>query len=281
MIARLSPSTASRCFSANQLPETVHGSALWNVMTPIVHSESMAPTLQIGDELELEQPDNLQVGDVVAYRHDRLFICHRIHWIEGHRLFLSGDANAGSFEEVAVRHVVGRVTCLVRLGKRIAVSPYTRAAVARVRRDTVWVRASAWGLGHGRLLALRFLNSVASLPGVESMVRRILRKLMTIEIMEQAPLHSVQGYIARQRIHLDRLDDLHRCLSALNDERIVLVIRAGPLYLGTGTTNPWRIDMRPLLQSITSEVLSVSAGLFLQTQTPLHSARHSTTIEKQ
>ena len=101
---------------------------------------------------------------------------------------------------------------------------------------------------------------------------------MTIEIMEQAPLHSVQGYIARQRIHLD---DLHRCLSALNNERIVLVIRAGPLYLGTGTPNPWRIDIRPMLQSITSEVLSESAGLFLQTQIPLHSARHSTTIGKQ
>jgi len=87
MIARLlSPLTTSTRFSANQLPEAAHGSALWKVITPLVSSESMTPTLQIGDELELEQADNLRVGDVVVYRQDRQFICHRIHRIEGHRL---------------------------------------------------------------------------------------------------------------------------------------------------------------------------------------------------
>lgn len=280
MIARLlSPSTASTGFSADQLPEAVHGSTLWNVMTPVVNSKSMTPTLQIGDELELERPDNLQVGDIVVYRHDRLFICHRIHWIEGDRLFLRGDANTGSFEEVDARHVVGRVTCLVRRGKRIAVSPYTRATIERAGRDSTWVRAVTWK--SGRLLVLRSLNWVADRPVLKNILRSLLRRLMIVDILKRAPLHSFQGYIARERVHFDQFDNLHRCLSALNDERIVLVIRAGPLYLGTCTLNPRHIYMRPLFQRITTEVLCESIGLCLQTQTPLHSAQRSTTIRKQ
>lgn len=282
MITRLlSPSTASTCFSADQLPEAVHGSVLWNVIAPVVNSESMTPTLQRGDELELEQPDNLQAGDVVVYRRDRLFICHRIHRIEGYRLFLRGDANTGSFEEVDVRHAVSRVTCLVRRGKRIAVSPYISATVERAGRDSIWVRAATWSVRSGRLLVLRSLNWLTDQPVFKSILRSLLRRLMTIDILKRAPLHSFRGYTARQRVHLDQFDCLHRCLSALNGESIVLVIRVGPLHLGTCTPNPWHIDMRPLFQSITTEVLSESVGLFLQTHTSLHSSQRSTTIGKQ
>ncbi len=282
MIARLlSPSTVSTRFSANQLPEAVHGSALWKIVTPVVNSESMIPTLQQGDGLELEPADNLHVGDVVVYRHDRLFICHRIHRIEGHRVFLRGDANVGAFEEADVRHVMGRVTCLVRRGTRIAVGPYSRATVGRVGRDSTWVRASTWGLESGRRFALRFLNSVASLPGVDSMVRRLLRKLMTIEIMERASLQSLEGYVARQRVHLDQLAYCRQYLSPLKKNDIMFVIHAGPVYLGTCTLNPWRFYMRPLLQSITTEILSESIGLFLPVKTPRHPARRSTIIGMQ
>jgi hypothetical protein len=263
MIARLlSPSTASTGFSADQLPEEVHGSALWRVMTPIVNSESMTPTLQIGDELELEPADNLQVGEIVMYRYDRQFICHRIHRIEDHRLFLRGDASTGPLEEVDFRQVVGRVRFLLRNKQRIAVLPHTGLRIAPAG-NSRWVRASTWGGGPGRFLALRFLNSVASLPGVERIVRHILRKFMTIQIMERASLHALEGYVVRQLVHLDRLTDCQQYLSPLNRNDIVLVVRAGPLYLGTCTLDPWCIHMRPFLRSLTSTVLFESMNPFL------------------
>jgi len=268
MIARLlSPSIASTRFSANQLPEAVHGLALWNIMTPTVNSKSMAPTLRIGDELVLEQADNLQVGDVVVYRHDRLFICHRIHRIENHRLFLRGDANTGPFEEVDIRQAVGRVGFLLRHGQRIAVPPYKRSQKSSAD-DSIWARASTRGVGPGRFLSRRFLNWVARQPGVESIVRHILRTLITIEIMERASLHSLEGYVVRQRVHLNRLADSQQYLSPLNRNGIVFVVRAGPVFLGTGTLNPWHINMRPLFHSLTTEVLSESVGVFLPTQPP-------------
>lgn len=278
MITRLlSPSAASTRFSADQLPEAVHRSALWKVITPLVSSESMTPTLQIGDELELEQADNLQVGDVVVYRYDRQFICHRIQRIEGRRLFLRGDANIGPCEEVDIRRAVGRVGFLLRNKQRIALHPYTGPQRGPTGNST-WVRASTWGLGPGRSLALRLLNSLASLPGVERIVRHILRTLMTIEIMERASLHSLEGYVVRQHMHLNRLAYCQQYLSSLNSNGIVLIVRAGPLYLGTCTLNPWHMSMRPLLHRLTTAVLSESVSLFLPTHTPFHSSQRSTTI---
>lgn len=276
MITRLlSPSTASTRFSADQLPESIHGSALWKVMTPIVTSESMTPTLQIGDELELEQTDNPEVGDVVVYRYDRRFICHRIHRIEGHRLFLRGDANTGHFEEVDIRQVIGRVRFLLRHGRRIAVPPCGRPQRAPTD-NSMWARASTLSFGRGRLLALRFLNSFASLPGIGSIVRHILGKLMTIEIMERTSLHSLEGYVIRRHVHLNRLAYCRQSQSLLTRTGIVLVVRAGPIYLGICTLNPWHVCMRPLLQRLTTEVLSESVGIFLPTHTLLHAVQHST-----
>ncbi|MGQ0557401.1 MAG: S24/S26 family peptidase [Nitrospiraceae bacterium] len=270
MIARLlSPLTASTRFSANQLPEAAQGTALWKVITPLVSSESMTPTLQIGDELELEQPDNLQVGDVVVYREDRQFICHRIHRIEGQRLFLRGDATLSSFEEVDIRQAIGRVEHLLRNKQRIALCPSTGPQSG----PSLWVRASIWGLGPGRALALRIMNSLASVPGIERIVRHILRACMTIEMMERAPLHALEGYVARQQIRLDRLAYCRQYLSSVKSADIMLIVRAGPLYLGTCTLNPWHISMRPLLQRLTTAVLSESVDLLSPTRTPLHTTQ--------
>jgi hypothetical protein len=104
---------------------------------------------------------------------------------------------------------------------------------------------------------------------------------MTIEIRERASLRSLEGYVVRQLVRLDRLAYYRRHLSPLNRNGIVLVVRADPLYVGTCTLNPWHLYMRPLLQSITTEVLSESIGLFLPTKTPRHSAPPSTAFGKQ
>jgi hypothetical protein len=104
---------------------------------------------------------------------------------------------------------------------------------------------------------------------------------MTIEIMERASLHSLEGYVVRQHVHLDQLAYCRQYLSPLKSNDIVLIVRAGPLYMGTCSLNPWHMSMRPLLQRLTTAVLSESVGLFLPTQTPLHATQRSTTIGKQ
>jgi hypothetical protein len=125
------------------------------------------------------------------------------------------------------------------------------------------------------------LNSLASLPGIERIVRRILRAGMTIEMMERAPLNAFEGYVARQQICLDQLAYCRQYLSPVKSTDIVLIVRAGPLYLGTCRLNPRHISMRPLLQRLTTAILSESVDLLSPTQTPLHTTQRSPTNGKQ
>ena len=173
MITRLlSPSTTSTRFSAERLPEAVHGLVLQEVMAPIIQSESMAPTIQAGDGLELEDATDLRIGDVVVYRHDRLFICHRIHGIEGHRLFLRGDAATGADEEVDVQQIVGRVDGVFRDGKRLDVRRPRLSPMGRQDDSTRGV-AWTWGSQRARSLILRFMNWIAGVPGIKGISRFI------------------------------------------------------------------------------------------------------------
>jgi hypothetical protein len=125
------------------------------------------------------------------------------------------------------------------------------------------------------------MNSLASVPRIERIVRHILRTYMTIEIMERAPLHALEGYVARQQIRLDRLAYCRQYLSSAKSNDIVLIVRAGPLYLGTCTLNPWYMSMRPLFQRLTTAVLTESVGVLSPPHTPLHATQRSTTIGKQ
>lgn len=280
MITRLlSPSTESALFSADKLPEAVQGTVLQEVMTPLVKSESMLPTIQKGDELEIEQAEALQAGDVVLYRHDELFVCHRIHRIERRRIFVRGDANAGPFEEVDVQCVLGRVRFLIRDGRRISVRP-CRQSEATIPHDSVMTRAWTWTVSEGRSLALRFINWVAEQPIIQGLVRSILRKLMVIEIMEQVSLHSLDGYARRERVALHRLMHLQPSLSPSHREDIMLVVRAGPIHLGTCTLDPWSLHMRPLLHGPTTELLLEAIGPSPSAHSGYHSIQRATPVEE-
>lgn len=263
MIARLlSPSAESALFSADRLPEAMHALVLQEIMTPIVHSESMTPTLQKGDELRLQDADDLQVGDIVVYRHDRLFVCHRIHRIQGPKLFLRGDTNTGPFEDVDIRQVVGRVEALLRHGTYLAVR-HGLPKGSRTQKDPTWVRTATWSFPLGRARALQFVNWMADRPVMRDSLRHILKRLITIDILEPGSLHSLRGYVARQPVQLTRLDQLQRHLSTLNSDDIILVIRAGPLYFGTCTLDPWNFHVRPLLRILITEILFESIRPFI------------------
>ena len=262
MIARLlNPSSHSTRFSADRLPEAVHGSVLQDIITPIVNSESMTPTLQKGDVLRLQPADDVQVGDVVVYRHDPLFVCHRIHRIEGHRMFLRGDANTDSFEEVNIRQAVGRVEALFRNGTYIAIHNSLPKSL-HAQKDSTSSRIAPWSFPRGRARALGFMNWVADRWLVRRVLRHALKKLMTIDVLERTSLRSLDGYVVRHHIRLDRPDHWKQSMPMLNDDGLVLVIRVGPVYVGTCSLNPWGLHMRPLLRHSTTEVLFESIGPF-------------------
>ena len=262
MIARLlSPSSRSTRFSADRLPEAVHESVLQDIMTPIVNSESMTPTLQKGDVLRLQHTDNLQVGDIVVYRHDQLFVCHRIHRIQDHRLFLRGDANTDSFEEVNIRQAVGRVEALFRNGTYIAIHNSLPKSL-HAQKDSTSGRIAPWSFPRGRARTLQFVNWVADRWFVRRALRHILKKLMTIDVLKRTSLRSLDGYVVRHHIRLDRPDYAKQSVPMLKDDGVVLVVRVGPVYVGTCSLNPWGLHMRPLFRHSTTQILFESISPF-------------------
>lgn len=274
MISRLlSPSPTSTRFSAERLPEAVHRLVLREVMAPIIQSESMAPTIQTGDGLELDDATDLQIGDVVVYRHDRLFICHRIHGIKGHRIFLRGDAATGTDEEIDVQQVVGRVDWVFREGKRLDIRR-SRFSPMGKQKDSAWGMAWTWSSDLAKALILRSINWTAAVPGITGMFRFILRRLMIITIMERAALQSLDGYVTRDQL---RLDQLTQYLSTSTSSGILLIVHIGPAYFGICTLDPWRMQIRPFLRPFTTALVVETVASCHQVQLSPHSIRHSTT----
>ena len=69
--------------------------------------------------------DELQPMDVVLFRYRDNHVLHRIHRIEGDRLFIQGDGSFVAKEECDRKDVVGKVTHVIRpSGKRISVDSW-------------------------------------------------------------------------------------------------------------------------------------------------------------
>ncbi|HTT19158.1 MAG TPA: S24/S26 family peptidase [Candidatus Sulfotelmatobacter sp.] len=104
-----------------------------------VRGWSMLPTIWPGDTLELEKAEcgKLSAGDVVLFHRDRRLFVHRMLNSDGNTIFTQGDAMAQPDPVVTERELLGRVTCIVRDGKRIqptktlSLSHRAVAAVAR------------------------------------------------------------------------------------------------------------------------------------------------------
>jgi hypothetical protein len=236
----------------------------------------MAPAIQAGDGLELEDATDLRIGDVVVYRHDRLFICHRIHGIEGHRLFLRGDAATGTDEEIDVQQVVGRVDWVFRDGNRLDVRR-SRLSPMGKQNDSAWSVTWTWSSRQARALILWSINWIAGVPGIKGIFRFILRRLMTITIMERVALQSLDGYVTGARVHLNQLQQY---LTPSTGSNTLLVIHVGPAYFGICTPDPWRMQIRPFLRPLTTALVVEAIESCHPVQPPLHSIRCSTTTTK-
>lgn len=271
MITRLfSPRTPAAVFSADELPEAVHGPVLQDVMIPRVASWSMTPTIQKGDRLELARAEALQTGDVIVYRQDRQFICHRILRIDGPHLYLRGDASNGPSERVSLPDVVGLVTAVLRDGRRLAVISRLRAVNRSALHPTL-DRYVTWTLEQSRGLALRMIECVVALPLVGRVLSSVLGRVITVDMMEQARLHSLTGFVKRCHFPLCRTDRFEKYLSEVKTDlsRITLVIRAGPFRLGTCSFDPWHQKIRSLAKALRVESSLQSSRFPLMTRRPL------------
>jgi signal peptidase I len=89
-----------------------------------VSSQSMWPTLKKGDLIFLQgvdKPEDLQVGDIIAFEHETGITVHRIVEIDGDLITTKGDANPRDDKPISFDQVCGRV---LTIGGRLAKMPY-------------------------------------------------------------------------------------------------------------------------------------------------------------
>jgi signal peptidase I len=100
----------------------------WVLDTPYpmasVSSQSMWPALNKGDLIFLQgvdKADDLQIGDIIAFQHEKGITVHRVLEIDGDVITTQGDANPVADQPIQFDQVVGRV---ITIGGRVAKVPY-------------------------------------------------------------------------------------------------------------------------------------------------------------
>lgn len=257
MIARLfSRATTSPVFSPGELPSALHGPLLQNMLVPRVVSGSMIPTIRPGDRLQIEPTNTPQAGDIVVFRHDGLFVCHRIERVEPGWLVVRGDATHGPPERIGVRDVIGRVTAIRRDGIRLELQdgvnpPEGFYFAPRLARSVVWMaERTQRGLRN-------VVRRVIGLPYVAAALGHLLRQVAFVHLMEQAPLQSVAASIRRQSFRLRDTAHIQGTLRecAPTRDRFRLVIRVGPFYLASCSLHPWDVHIRPIARPLGLDVV--------------------------
>lgn len=248
MITRLRSLTrATAFFHIHELPAEAQEPALRNLVIPRVMSDSMEPTLQAQDGLELGPADGLRIGDLVVFRQDSVLACHRLEHMDHQHLYTKGDACTGPPERILPSDVLGRVTAIIRDGTRLSVPP----PLASPWLDFSHIPSSrAYIEGTGELvrsLLRKGLSHIARLPVIGRGVRRLAIHISIIDVLEESLLRSFPSYVKRRTLRLSHIHQLHEYLCAAYDDLapIALVIRVGPLYLGTCHLAPWSLQIRP------------------------------------
>jgi hypothetical protein len=189
------------------------------LLTYRVSSDSMAPTLRVGDCLEIGPATVLIPGDLLVYAVQSQFVCHRLRSIERDgTLMVSGDAAPDCLEAIAPKQVRGLVTAVERRPMPIRWLIH-RTIINKTRR-----------------LILGRIGTVL-LP--------LLRRTVTIVILIPSPLRScaLSQTIHRSRLStVDRLPTILRHLQIpLHRAQIQATLGGFTLAIFTGATG--EIDM--------------------------------------
>lgn len=73
-----------------------------------VLSGSMEDTLKIGDNIIVKRVDEYKVGDIVTFKHDNIYVTHRITKIDGDMVTTKGDANTVEDEPFNRNLIIGK-----------------------------------------------------------------------------------------------------------------------------------------------------------------------------
>ncbi len=73
-----------------------------------VLSGSMEDTLKIGDNIIVKRVDEYKVGDIVTFKHDNIYVTHRITKIDGDMVTTKGDANTVEDEPFNKNLIIGK-----------------------------------------------------------------------------------------------------------------------------------------------------------------------------
>lgn len=91
---------------------------------------SMVPYLNVSDIILIKDDLNYDVGDVVTYEKDNIFITHRIVDIKDDLITTKGDANDTNDVSINEKDIVGKVVCKLKLVSLL---------VSWLERPVIWV----------------------------------------------------------------------------------------------------------------------------------------------
>jgi hypothetical protein len=245
-----SPATARHILATHELPDLVQEPVLRDLVFPRVVSSSMRPTLEAGDRLELESAQTLQIGDVIVFRHNALFICHRIVLVEQDRLRTRGDAAGSVPEETQRALVIGRVAAIMRNGVRRTLPAWSGTASRLTTHQY-----AAESRERLRASTVSFMKRLVALPFLGTIARRLIIRAIAVDVMEEAPLHCVSGYIKQRTCKASEVPALLQGSS----QRIMtpgtrLVFRAGPFVLGICRLSPRSLNVHQTAHTLGLEM---------------------------
>lgn len=225
MIRTLSSNNGRTRFSlldagiAGDLPTVGHLSALKIV------SWSMFPTIHKGDVIEVGPAEQIAAGDVVVFYLAGMLICHRVVGISaGDDICTQGDQATGQDPPIRRQDILGKVTAVIRGGRRFPPTVAPEASVADVFRMRMDLFLSTLQARlHGAALAsAAFLKRRA---WVRQMATLVLNKYVRFDIGIRAPIRLVQAY---RFVHFQEI--LHGSCSS---DDLIVMVRLGRYPLGT------------------------------------------------
>ena len=225
-------------------------------LTLKVTSWSMFPTIHKGDRLEIGRGHPLSVGDVVLFRGEPGFVCHRVRAIGADGgVRARGDASPGPDEPLRPEDVIGIVTAIIRSGVKLSPIPVLRPSTgARFRRavDHFATRSGACAMAFAR----RGLVALRRRPVIKRAAQTLLPHIVRLDMAFPFPLRCLSGV---RVVPLGRVPvEADRTAPDLLPERVewqdtILRLRIGPCIVATYHA-----------ASATMSVCSAASGLGLE-----------------
>lgn len=94
-----------------------------------IASSSMETDLHVGDYILVLDTDNYQVGDVITFKENGVYITHRIYNIKGDMIVTKGDANNTLDDSISKEKILGKVLCKLSLLSLIIKYKYIIVAI--------------------------------------------------------------------------------------------------------------------------------------------------------